>query len=74
MSDLLVAVDSFKTADGRVVLAGQTVRNDDPVIVGRESFFIDADEATNRNRPVETATARPGEKRNTGRSKQKTTA
>lgn len=72
MSDLLVAIDSFRTAGGRMVLAGQTVAADDPDIVGRERFFVDADAATNRNMPVEAATARPGEQRATVRPKKAT--
>lgn len=72
---LLRAVDSFKVAldDGppRVVLAGQEVDEKDPVVKGREAFFIPVEEIVARNAgtPVEAGTANPGQRRNTGRAK-----
>lgn len=78
----LTAMDSFTVATKngkRMVLAGHTVRADDPIVKGREHLFADTDELAAAaadtdgvlRRPVEAATAAPGEKRNTGRRPKK---
>lgn len=46
-----------------VVGAGQLVDSDDPVVQGREAMFEQVDTYMTRHRPVEQATAAPGEAR-----------
>lgn len=63
----------------RVIAAGALVDSADPIMKGREALFEDvdaymADKADRQSRPVEAATAEPGEKRtvkprSTGRAK-----
>ncbi len=70
MSEVLVALDSFTIQDSgvrRFVRYGQPVRADDPIVAGRESLFAKQSDMLDGERPVESATAAPGEKRNTGR-------
>lgn len=50
------------SAYGRVVRQGQTVDRSDPILDGREHLFDDVPS----RRPVEQATAAPGETRNVG--------
>lgn len=50
----------------RTVAAGALVDESDPIVKGREALFETVDDyaaRTNRVRPVEAATAEPGEKR-----------
>jgi len=57
---LLRALTSFAATVGKQELfirSGEVVRADHPAVKGRETLFAPA-------RPVETATAAPGEKRN----------
>lgn len=77
MTTLLRAMDSFKVPDpdggpARMVLAGSDVTDDDPVVKGREHLFVPAEEFADRNaRPIESATAAPGEIRTTRRPAKK---
>jgi hypothetical protein len=55
---MLRALTSFHAQ--RFIAAGDLVDDDDPVVAGREHLF---EEASVTNRPIEQATAEPGEKR-----------
>lgn len=55
---------AFVKGISRQIRAGELVKNNDPVVKGREALFTDASES-----PVEQATAAPGEKRTVARPK-----
>lgn len=57
------ALESFAVAGGRTVQRGDVVADDDPVVKGREHLF------TAPWAQVEQATAAPGERRASGRTR-----
>ena len=69
-SDILVVKKSFVTGS-RVVREGETFSADHPLVKGRESYFRSITDRVDYGtaRPVEAATANPGEKRTLDRSK-----
>ncbi|WP_051362651.1 hypothetical protein [Amycolatopsis thermoflava] len=59
------AFSVFTDGVPRVVPGGALIDDSDPVYKGRESYFEAVETGVKRDRPVETATAAPGELRQT---------
>lgn len=59
----LRAITSFAVPGQRIVNEGDLVDATDPIVKGREALFESSERVTSR--PVEQATAAPGEKRTT---------